>query len=189
MHRAIIGGTFDPPHLAHLVAADTAYHQLDLDEVLMMPAGSPWQKASATVSAAQDRWAMTQLATEAVDHLVADDREVRRDGWTYTADTLHSFDNDDKITLILGADAAANLSSWDRSREVLDRVQLAVAPRFGIEPSDVENTVGSVIWLDMPRLDISGTTIRERSAAGQAVRFLVRQNVYDYMIEHGLYEQ
>ena len=91
VRRGILGGTFDPPHLAHLVAAEAAFQQLDLDVVTFMPAGAPWQKAGRSVSDAGHRWQMTLAATDDVDYIVADDREVTRDGWTYTIETLEGF--------------------------------------------------------------------------------------------------
>ncbi len=187
VYRAIIGGTFDPPHLAHLLAAETAYMQLGVDEVLMMPAGSPWQKPASTVSAGEHRWAMTQMAVEGADFLVPDDREVLRDGWTYTADTLATFPESDRLVLVLGADAAANLSTWQRYDQVRARAEIAVVPRLHTDPEAVHAAAGEVTWLDMPILEISGSQIRERARSGQSVRFLVRDRVYEYMTEHGLY--
>lgn len=187
MYRAIVGGTFDPPHLAHLLAGETAFMQLGVDEVLMMPAGSPWQKPAESVSAGEHRWAMTQLAAEGADFLVPDDREVRRDGWTFTADTLATFPETDRLVLILGADAAANLPTWQRYDEVRERAEIAVVPRLHTNRAGVEAVAGPVTWLDMPILEISGSSIRERARGGQSVRFLVRDRVYEYMVAHGLY--
>ncbi len=186
MHRAIIGGTFDPPHLAHLIAAESAVRQLGLDEVRFMPAGAPWQKAHRGVSDADHRWRMTQLAIEGVDYFVADDREVRRDGWTYTADTLDELGFDD-VVLILGADAAANLPTWHRYESVLSVATIAVAPRPGTSEQAVRAIVPDAVWLDMPLLDLSGTTVRERARSGRPYRFLVREAVYHYIDHHQLY--
>ena len=187
VYRAIIGGTFDPPHLAHLVAAETAHSQLGVDEVLMMPAGSPWQKADASVSSGEHRWAMTVLSTFEADFIHADDREVQRPGWTYTADTLATFPQDDRLVLILGADAAANLPTWERYDYIRERAEIAVAPRLHTSPGVVADAVGDVTWLDMPLLDISGTDIRRRAIEGRSVRFLVRDRVLDYMHDHQMY--
>lgn len=170
------------------MAAETAYRQLGVDEVLMIPAGSPWQKAGAAVSSAHHRWAMTELAAEGADWLVPDDREVHRQGWTYTADTLATFADDDKLVLVMGADAAANLPSWDRYEQVIGRADIAVAPRITTKPEIVTAAIGDVTWLDMPILEVSGTDIRERAAAGKAMRYLVREGVYDYLSDHHLYD-
>jgi nicotinate-nucleotide adenylyltransferase len=189
VRSGLMGGTFDPPHIAHLLAGEGAYRQLALDRVIFMPAGLPWQKADRVVSSPQHRWAMTKLATDQIDYFVADDREVHRDGWTYTIDTLATFDLAEEIVLILGADAARGLPSWERSTDVLARVELAVVPRPGVEMGEVEQAVGEARWLDMPALPISGTGIRQRTAAGLGARFMVSEDVYAYIEEHGLYRK
>ena len=185
--RAIMGGTFDPPHMAHLAAGEAAYRQLGVDVVTFMPAGSPWQKSSDGVSAATHRWEMTRLAVGDVAYFEADDREVRREGWTFTIDTLESYGDED-IVLILGADAAAGLGSWHRSDEVAKRAQIAVVPRPGTEAAAVERAIESPFsWLDVPLLDISGTMLRQRVAEERSIRFLVSDAVWQYVVEHGLY--
>ena len=184
----LLGGTFDPPHIAHLLAGEVAYRQLGLDRVIYLPAGSPWQKADRRVSSAGDRWRMTQIATAGVTYFVPDDREVHRDGWTFTVDTLATFDPSDEIVLILGADAARGVPTWERADQVLERVRIAVLPRPGTERDEVEAAIGAATWLDMPALPVSGTLIRKRFAEGTGVRFLVPDGVYAYMVEKNLYK-
>ncbi len=183
----ILGGTFDPPHLAHLLAGETAFRELHLDEVRFVPAGAPWQKADLAVSAPEHRWAMTQLATAGVEYFVPDDREVVRNGWTYTVDTLEEFDASDELFLILGADAARNLPSWRKVEGVLARSSLVVAPRLGTDRNEVDSVVDVAHWLGMPMLGISGTDVRARTQRGHSIRFLVRENVWAYLQEHRLY--
>ncbi|CAN5817408.1 nicotinate (nicotinamide) nucleotide adenylyltransferase [soil metagenome] len=188
MRIGILGGTFDPPHLAHLHAGEVAYRQLGLERVVFMPAGAPWQKIGRMVSSPLHRWEMSRLAVAGVDYFVADEREVHRDGWTFTADTLATFSPDDEIVLVLGSDAALNLPTWHRVVEVLERAEVAVAPRPGAKRRDVEGAVGEdVTWLDMASLDLSGTLIRSRVSAGQSARFLVRDAVWRYFTTHDLY--
>lgn len=189
VRSGLLGGTFDPPHIAHLLAGEVAYRQLNLDRVVFMPAGSPWQKAGREVSAAQHRWAMSKLAVDGVEYFQPDDREVHREGWTYTADTLDTFDADDEVFLILGADAALGLPTWHRAADVLERSRAVVVPRPGIEPGAVEDRLKVDRWLDMPSLPVSGTMIRERAAIGVGFRFLVTEGVFDYVSEHNLYRQ
>lgn len=188
VRSGLLGGTFDPPHIAHLLAGEVAYRQLGLDRVIYLPAGSPWQKADRKVSSAGDRWRMTEIATAGIPYFVPDDREVHRDGWTYTIDTLATFEPSEEIVLILGADAALGLPSWERAGQVLERVRVAVLPRPGTERAKVEAAIGAPTWLDMPALPVSGTMIRQRFVAGTGVRFLVPDGVYDYMVENGLYQ-
>jgi nicotinate-nucleotide adenylyltransferase len=185
--RAIMGGTFDPPHMAHLVAAECAHYQLGVDVVTWIPAGSPWQKASKGVTEARHRWEMTRLAVDGVDYFEADDREVRREGWTYTIETLESYGDED-IILILGADAAAGLATWHHAADVVKRARIVVAPRPGVDRSVVESAVDTEFtWLDMPLLDISGTLVRERLRAGNSIRFLVGDAVWRYVVDNDLY--
>lgn len=185
--RGILGGTFDPPHVAHLVAAEAAYRQLALDAVTFVPAGAPWQKAEREVSPAEHRWAMTRLAVEGVDYFEADDREVMRPGWTYTIDTLETFD--EPVVLILGADAARGLPTWYRARDVMARATIAVIPRPGVDARSVERSLegATMLWLETPLLAISGTMLRDRVRRGHSVRFLVPDPVWRYVEEHDLY--
>jgi nicotinate-nucleotide adenylyltransferase len=187
MRRGILGGTFDPPHLAHLVAGEAAYRELGLDVVTFLPAGRPWQKAEQGVSPAPHRWEMARRAVAGTAYFEADDREVRRDGWTYTADTLATFPEDEDLVLILGADAAAGLPTWRLPEMVLRRARLAVMDRPGVARSTVEAAVGEPLWLHAPLLGISGTLLRERRRAGLSLRFLVPDAVLDYIDFTGLY--
>ena len=187
VRSGLLGGTFDPPHIAHLLAGEVAYRQLGLDRIIYMPAGQPWQKADRKVSSAEHRWEMTKRATSGISYFSPDDREVHRDGWTYTADTLATFDPSEEIVLILGADAARGLATWERADQVLARVVVAVLPRPGTDQAEVEAAVGDAIWLDMPSLPLSGTMIRRRFSLGSGVRFLVPDSVFEYMVENHLY--
>lgn len=187
VRSGLMGGTFDPPHIAHLLAGEVAYRQLRLDRVLFVPAGSPWQKADRAVSPADKRWRMTELATEGVEYFSADNREVRREGLTYTVDTLATFPDDEELWLILGSDAARGLFTWERSAEVLDRARIAVLPRPGVDPQEVEDAIGTVLWLDMTPMAISGTDIRHRVGSGVGYRFMVTEAVYEYIETERLY--
>ncbi len=187
MRVGLLGGTFDPPHIAHLLLAENSYRQLGLDEVWMVPAGNPWQKPPTSVSPSRHRWAMTEAAVRRVPYLKADDRELIRTGPTYTVDTVSTIPDAD-ITLILGADAAAGIGSWHRSDDLLATVSVAVAPRPGYEPHHVESAAGAdLIWLDVPYLDVSSTGLRKRAESGQSLRFLVPEPVHSYIEHHGLY--
>jgi nicotinate-nucleotide adenylyltransferase len=187
VRRGILGGTFDPPHIAHLIAGETAYRELDLDVVTFVPAGAPWQKADRRVSDADDRWQMVRLAIGGTEYFEADDREVRRDGWTYTIDTLEEFDRSEDLFLVLGADAALGLPTWHRGDEVMERATIVVIPRPGTDRDAVEQIVPDHVWLDMPELEISGTMLRDRVDEGRSIRFYVPDLVHDYVMSRGLY--
>lgn len=183
VRTGILGGTFDPIHVAHLHAADCARHALRLDRVLIMPAGDPWQKSGRVVSPASDRLAMCRLAVADAEGIRVDEREVGRDGPTYTVDTLASFPEDEELFLILGADAASGLASWHRWESVVGRASIVIAPRPGVEIPDVE---GGIV-LDTGLLEVSGTAIRKAVSEGGAWRFLVPPSVRDYISTHDLY--
>ena len=187
MRIGILGGTFDPPHIAHMVVAEAAFRQLGLDQVWFVPAGFPWQKSGRRITPARRRWEMTVASTADVPYFEADDREIRRSGPTFTIDTLAGMVADDPF-LILGADTAARLPSWRRAAEVVDRARIVVAPRPGTERASVEQAVGGPIeWLDIPRLGLSGTELRRLVGEGHSLRFLVREQVRHYIDLHGLY--
>lgn len=130
---------------------------------------------------------MTKRATQGVDYFHPDDREVHRQGWTFTADTLSSFPADEELWLILGADAARGLPTWERADEVMTRAQVAVLPRPGVDPAEVEDAIGPALWLDMAPVAISGTDIRHRVATGVGYRFMVTEAVYGYIETEHLY--
>lgn len=189
VRRGILGGTFDPPHLAHLFAGEAAYRDLGLDVVTFLPAGAPWQKAGRRMTSAEDRWQMTVLAVAGVPYFEADDREVRREGWTYTVETVRSFPADEELILVLGADAARGIPTWHEAGEILSRVTVAVVPRPGVDRQEVDDAlVGSrVVWLDTPDVRLSGTMLRRQATAGRSIRFLVRDGVWRYIEENQIY--
>ncbi len=186
--RALLGGTFDPPHFAHLVLAEAAYRRLGVSVVEFIPTGNPWWKLSPPPTVAHHRLEMIKRATAPVPYFTVNDCEVRREGPSYMADTLRTFSPRDEIYLIMGADAAQELRSWMRWEEVVGRARLAVAFRPGTDVGRVEEAVGhSPVWLDFPHLEISSELVRRRRRAGRSIRFLVPEGVWDYINENGLY--
>ncbi|CAM3581787.1 nicotinate-nucleotide adenylyltransferase [Stackebrandtia soli] len=188
----VMGGTFDPIHLGHLAAADEAAARLELDEVVFVPTGQPWQKTSRHVTAAEHRYAMTLLAT--ADHpLFRVSRvEIDRPGRTYTVDTLRQLQSEYGTTtglfFITGADAIANLRSWKAVDEVVELTSFVALnrPGYRVAPEQLPDGV-RVHSIDMPALDISSTEIRRRVAARAAYRFLVPGLVAAYIDRYGLY--
>jgi nicotinate-nucleotide adenylyltransferase len=154
-----------------------------------MPAGAPWQKAGDGVTESATRWEMTRRAVEGVEYFDSDDREVLREGWTFTIDTLESFPPEDDLTLILGSDAAAGLPTWQRASDVLARARIAVAPRPGVRRDDVEAVLDGHRWewLTVPLLHVSGTELRTMARAGHSLRFLVAEAVWRYIVDEGVY--
>jgi len=182
----ILGGTFDPPHLGHLAIANATFDQLALDKILLMPAGRPWQKADHVLTDAGHRLAMTKLAASEVPYLVVDDREIRREGPTYTIDTVEAMT--EPCVLIIGADTAVGLSTWHRGVELLEKAAFAIVARSGITAADVDAALGGRYTLiDLPPIDISSTQIRDHISRGHSPRFLVSEAVAAYIETNGLY--
>jgi nicotinate-nucleotide adenylyltransferase len=194
MRVGILGGTFDPPHIAHLILAEQAREQVALDEVWFIPAGDPWRKASRDVTPAADRLAMTRLAIEGVAGFVVDDCEVRRDGPTYTVDTLRELrerlGEDDDLFLLLGEDALADIPNWHQPERLADHAYIVVAPREGAAgPETLPFDPQRVVRIEMPFVDVSSTDLRARARLGRSLRFFVPQPVLQYIEENGLYQQ
>lgn len=185
----LLGGTFDPPHLGHLVVAECARVELDLDEVRLLVAGEPWMKGSAPTPAAL-RAAMVAAAVAEDDHLVLDDREVWRTGPTYTADTLaelHREEPDTRWWFILGEDAAAGLARWSRIDDAMELATFVAVTRPGVNTPVARQLRARLVHLQVPQLEVSSTQLRERFAAGLATRYLVPTAVDRYVREHRLY--
>lgn len=185
----IFGGTFDPPHIGHLVAAVDAQQALALDVVLLVVAGEPWQKAGTReISAAEDRLAMVRAAVADTPGLEVSAIEMERPGPSYTADTLVALlaaEPDAELFLILGNDAAAGFESWERHEEVASLAALVVVDRPG-SPTPVD---GVRRWtrVETLELEISSTEIRERVASGRSIRYLVPPAAAAVLRERDLY--
>ena len=180
----ILGGTFDPPHVGHLVLAECARAQLGARKVVFIPAGDPYRKSDRAVSSAQHRLAMLRLAVAGNPAFAIDERELRREGPTYTVDTLEELraEGHEHIVLVLGADAVADMPHWKQPDRIRELATLAVAPQDQQPPAPPWNLV-----VDMPPVSISSTLIRRRAASAKPIRYLVSDSVARYIAEHGLY--
>jgi nicotinate-nucleotide adenylyltransferase len=170
----LVGGTFDPPHLGHLVVAECARVELGLDEVRLLVAGQPWMKAAVTPIA--DRVALVEAAVADAPGLTCDAREADRPGPTYTADTLaevRAEEPDAELFFVLGEDAAASLPAWERIEEAFGLATFVVVTRPGSPAPDEAVLPGPVVHLVIPQLRVSSTDLRERFARGGATRWLV----------------
>ena len=194
----VFGGTFDPPHTGHLLLAERAREELALERVLWVPAGDPWRKDDRQVTPAEQRSAMVQLAIAGNVAFELCTVEVERAGSSYSVDTLtelHSQYRDVGIYLLLGLDALLDLPNWHDPARLLALATLAVATRGGerIEPQELDRRLpglaAQVVWLEMPRIDLSGTELRQRAAAGRGLRYAVPAAVDAYIREQRLYQQ
>jgi nicotinate-nucleotide adenylyltransferase len=185
----LFGGTFDPPHVGHLVTAVNVRHALNLDIVILMVANDPWQKSGARdVTTAQDRFAMVEAAVSVVDGVVAGRDEIDRGGPSYTADTLMALAEKHpgaELFTIVGDDAAAGLTSWTRVEQVAEYSQLVVVDRPGVA---VElPTQFNWLRVESPRLEVSSTDLRSRFSDGRPLDYLVTEPVLRVIEERGLY--
>lgn len=191
----IFGGTFDPVHVGHLVAAVNARAALDLDTVLLVVANVPWQKVGErTVSPAKDRLAMVLAAARAAEGVEASDIEIERGGSSYTADTLADLRRKEptaELFVIVGADVVGGLGTWERVDEVREQSELVVVNRPGSDASSSFEELIEKGWrihsIEVPALEISSTDLRERARSGRPLDYLVPEGAIAVIRERGLY--
>lgn len=191
--QGLLGGSFDPVHLAHIELARAALQHLQLDGVTLIPAGRPWQRSSLGASPRQ-RAEMLQLAVQDIPGLEVSTLEIEREGPTYTVDTLRQLPDGKAYFWILGADQLANFCTWHQWQEIARRVTLAVAGRPGAELSIppalkalLESQGSKLHVIPMPPMDLSATEIRLRLAANKPVDRMLAPAVAQYIQRYGLY--
>jgi len=193
----ILGGTFNPPHLAHLVCASEARSQLGLERVVLIPTGVPPHKPMEQEPGAAHRLEMCRLAAGGHrDWLTVSSIEVDRGGPSYTADTLreiHASQPGDELTFIVGGDMAWSLPSWREPEAILGLASVAVAERAGARREEVRTRLDAmagaarITYIDVPRLDISSSALRRRVREGRPLDYLVPDPVADYIEQRRLY--
>jgi len=188
----IMGGTFDPIHHGHLVAASEVADRFSLDEVVFVPTGRPWQKEGG-VSSAEDRYLMTVIATASNPRFGVSRVDIDRDGPTYTVDTLREFRTaygaDAQLFFITGADALSKILSWKDADRIFELAHLVGVTRPGFELSDDHLPDDAVSLIAVPAMAISSTACRERVAAGHPVWYLVPDGVVQYIAKRRLYRK
>jgi nicotinate-nucleotide adenylyltransferase len=198
LRLGLLGGTFNPPHIGHLVCAQEAWVQLGLDRVLLVPVHTPPHKQAAGDAGVEQRVALCEAAVAGDAHLAVSRVDADVPGRSYTVDTLnrlHEARPEDHLTFIVGGDMAASLPEWREPRTILERCTLGVAARDGVgreqilERLDRElpGAAERIRFFDMPRIDVSSTLVRSRIAAGRPVRYLVPDAVADHVERQGLY--
>ena len=202
MRVGILGGTFDPVHLGHLIVAEQARVRLDLDRVIFIPAGQPWLRAEQPAADGPDRLRMVELAVKSNPAFEASSQEVDRPGPTYTVDTLEVLKEefsrelgpDTVLHCIIGMDALEQFHRWKDPERLVELCHLAVVNRPGYQGVDVNEVVGRypkagtrLTLLNVPRIEISSTEIRKRVSEGISIRYLVPDSVEGYIREQGLY--
>ena len=198
MKIGIMGGTFDPIHYGHLILAETAYDRFGMDKVLIMPAGDPYFKVDRGVSSDPDREAMTKLAIEGNPHFEFSDLELKREGDTYTVDTLKTLKEQypyDDLYLIVGSDTLFQMEKWYKPQEIFQLATI-LSSRRNIPNAELEEQMdylrskygAKIVNLYMPNIDISSTDIRDKVKHDMSVKYFTPDSVIAYIKEHKLYK-
>jgi nicotinate-nucleotide adenylyltransferase len=191
MRLGIMGGTFDPIHHGHLVAASEVAHLFDLDEVVFIPTGEPWQKNGRKVAEAEDRYLMTVIATASNPRFRVSRIDVDRPGPTYTIDTLRDLRTaqgpSTELFFITGADALAKMLTWHNYEEMFELAHFIGCTRPGHQLADPGLPEGRVSLVEVPALAISSSEVRERVRAGEPIWYLVPDGIVQYINKRGLY--
>jgi len=192
----VLGGTFNPPHIGHLVMVGEALNQLGLDRVMLMPVARPPHKEAPEDPGADVRLELCRLAAEGDERIEVSDLEIRRGGASYTVDTLRALHESvpgHALTFIVGGDMAYSLPSWREPEAILDLARLAVAEREEIRREHIAERLeplhagSQLVFFDMPRLDLSSSAIRARVASGRPIRYLVPDPVAEAIEARDLY--
>ena len=198
MRIGVLGGTFDPIHLAHLVIAEEARVRLGLEEVVFIPTGQPWMKEHTPVSSVHHRLTMVRLATAPNPFFRVAAMEIDRPGPSYTVDTLEilrtEYGQEAEMFFILGVDSVQEFHRWKEPERILELATLAVVTRPGSKEFDAaslsklyECASQRVVTMDGVAIDISGRELRRRVAEGESIRYRVCDEVAKYIYDHGLY--
>lgn len=190
LRLGVMGGTFDPIHNGHLVAASEVAAEYDLDEVVFVPTGKPWQKADRQVTSAEHRYLMTVIATASNPRFTVSRVDIDREGATYTRDTLldlRAQRPDAELFFITGADAMSQIMSWRDIDQVWDLANFVGVSRPGYVIADLGRD--NVSQLEIPALSISSTDCRDRVAQDKPVWYLVPDGVVQYIAKYGLYTE
>ena len=194
----IVGGTFNPIHMGHLLLAEWAREEAALDEIWLIPSGISYMKKAQEVASAEDRLRMTELAAEGNEHFRCLDLEVKRDGYTYSYETLEELNRtypEDEFYFILGADCLFTLEKWKFPERILSCCTLIAAVRdetslkeLSEKKEELERRFGGkILLMSFVRLSLSSTEIRRRVREGRSIRYMTPDNVLSYMEEKGLY--
>jgi nicotinate-nucleotide adenylyltransferase len=196
----IMGGTFNPVHYGHLVTAEEAYNQFNLDEIIFMPSGDPPHKKDKKIISAEDRYLMAVLATASNDHFSVSSLEIERGGYSYTIETIEALKrelpSDSKIYFITGADAILEILTWKDPFKLIDFCSFIAATRPGYDLNKFKEVFSSNDWkkfeskiyfMEIPALAISSTAIRQRVEEGKSIKYLLPDNVINYINLNRLY--
>ena len=187
----LFGGTFDPPHIGHLLVAQTIIEAENFDKIVFIPTFKTPQKNN--ITDIKDRLAMLRMGVTSNPNFEISELEIQRGGTSYTIDTVRDYKSDQdydsrELYYLIGSDSLQTFHTWKEPREVLDECQVIVALRPGFRPSDISNWIlGKVRFASIPRFEISSSTIRSRWQENKTIRYMVTQPVWEYINDHGIY--
>jgi len=195
----ILGGTFDPVHLGHLIIAEEVRSNVGLDKILFVPAGVPWMRENEGVSAGKHRLNMVDLAVKSNPHFQSSSIEIDRQGVTYTADTLETLredlDHEVELSFIMGMDVLEKFHLWKSPETVVELCSLVIVNRPGNQAVDVNEVVkkypeagAKLRIINVPRMEISSSEIRERVRQEKSLKYLVSEEVIEYIDQNNLYK-
>jgi len=188
----LFGGTFDPPHIGHLLVAQTIFEAENFDNIVFIPTFNTPQKNN--ITDIKDRLAMLRMAVISNPNFEISDLEIQRGGTSYTIDTIREYKSDQdydsrELYYLIGSDSLQTFHTWEEPREILDECQVIVALRPGFRPSDISNWIlRKVRFASIPRFEISSSTIRSRWQENKTIRYMVTQPVWEYINDHGIYK-
>lgn len=194
----IMGGTFDPLHIAHLISAETVKEKLNLDFIIFVPSGDPPHKKNRKITNKQDRFNMVMLGTLDNNYFKVSDIEMKRNGFSYTSDTLEYFKKiyeKDEFYFIMGADVFITIESWHNTKKLFELSKLVVTTRPSTDQSEIDELIDSISKIEkveitkiqIPALDISSTDIRRRLKQNDSIKYLVPEKVEMYIYKNELY--
>ena len=188
----LFGGTFDPPHIGHLLVAQTIFEAEKFDKIVFIPTFNTPKKNN--ISDIKDRLAMLRMGVTSNPNFEISDLEIQRGGTSYTIDTIREYKSDQdydsrELYYLIGSDSLQTFHIWKEPREILDESQVIVALRPGFRPSDISNWIlRKVRFANIPRFEISSSTIRLRWQENKTIRYMVTQPVWEYINDHGIYK-
>ena len=188
----LFGGTFDPPHIGHLLVAQTIFEAENFDKIVFIPTFKTPQKNN--ITDIKDRLAMLRMGVTSNPNFEISDLEIQRGGTSYTIDTVREYKSDQdydsrELYYLIGSDSLQTFHTWKEPREILDECQVIVALRPGFRPSDISNWIlRKVRFANIPRFEISSSTIRSRWQENKTIRYMVTQPVWEYINDHGIYK-
>ena len=189
----LFGGTFDPPHIGHLLVAQTIFEAENFDKIVFIPTFKTPDKEN--VTNIKDRLSMLTMAVTSNPNFEICDMEISRGGTSYSIDTIKEYKNEFKLSsneifYLIGSDSLQNFHEWKETDQILNNCNVIVALRPGFKPTDIANRIlRKVRFASIPRFEISSSTIRDRWRSDKTIRYMVTQTVWEYINDHGMYQK